>query len=106
MESYSNQDIMSISNLLFDEKVADMVEKNGYKFPDNLLKCIYTQNTFPLDQCRIDSILEAWEDEYELPPISVIRQSVNRFIVLNGRHRLAVAIMNGAEYINTNKFEL
>jgi hypothetical protein len=85
-----------VSDLLFDEKVADMVEKNGYTFPPKLFNCLYDQNTFHLDQKRLDSVMAGWE--IGLPPVSV-KENMGKYQVLNGRHRVAAAIMKGVDSI-------
>lgn len=87
MENKNNMITISMSELFFDEKVVDMVEKNGVVFPEYLLNNIYEQDTFPLDQTRLDSLLRA----KHVPLISVKRG--NKFIVLNGRHRICAAII-------------
>ena len=46
----SNLKEINISNLIFDEKVADMIEKNNCSFPTSLLNNLCELNTFKLDQ--------------------------------------------------------
>ena len=87
---------MLVSDLIFDEKVADMVEKNGCSFPHKLLSCLCYQETFPLDQKRLDSVMTGWK--IGLPPVSV-KYIMGRYHVLNGRHRLAATIVKGVDTI-------
>jgi hypothetical protein len=91
-----------VSDLLFDEKVADMVEKNGCTFPHKLLNCLYAQDTFHLDQKRLDSVMDGWKTG--LPPVSV-RKNMGKYQVLNGRHRVAVTIMKGVDSIPVSETE-
>ena len=93
--------IQPIHKLLFDEKIADMVEANGKEFPSNMVKCLYATDTFPLDQERLDNILEGWKDGEQFPPISVKKQTLDRYQVLNGRHRVCAAILKGDNYLST-----
>jgi hypothetical protein len=88
--------IIPLSLLLFDEKVADMVEANKKEFPDYLLNNIVCQDTFKLNQGRLDSILDGYNTS--LPAISVVRIS-GKFSVENGRHRVCATIMNGGTEI-------
>lgn len=90
---------ISISELCFDEKVIDMVEKNGIIFPEYLLNNTYEQDTFPLDQKRLNSLLHA----SHIPSISV--KKGRKFIVLNGRHRICAAIIKQEYFINVEVSE-
>jgi hypothetical protein len=92
-----------VSELLFDEKIADIIEKNGYNFPYKLFDCLYEQDTFPLDQIRLDSIINGWEKG--LPPVSVKKNNMGRYQLLNGRHRVAVTIMKSVDSIPASDIE-
>ena len=93
-----------LKNLLFDEKVADLVEKNGIKFPENFLKNImYVPDSFPLQQSRLNKILEKYHTSSFgahtssfgaiAEPIFIIKTLGNKYKVENGRHRIAAAIL-------------
>jgi hypothetical protein len=86
-----------ISNLLFDEKIADMVEKNGGTFSPRLFKCLYGSGTFHLEQKRLDRVISGWKTG--LPPVSVKKHTHGRFQVINGRHRVCATILNGADTV-------
>lgn len=90
-----------LTSLLFDEKIADMVEKNGGTFPPKLFNCLYAAETFHLDQKRLERIMTGWETG--LPPVSVKEQIGGKYQVLNGRHRLAATILNGVDTIPVTK---
>lgn len=82
-----------MSQLLFDEKVADMVEKNGNNFPTELINNLFAKESFHLEQDRLNSIMSGYK--IGLPPISVLPGIGNKYIVQNGRHRVAATILNG-----------
>jgi hypothetical protein len=89
--------MISLKQLRFDEKVADMVEANNSEFPSSLIDNIFSQDTFKLDQKRLNRILEGYDTS--LPPIQVTREIGGKFSVANGRHRLCATIMKGGTEI-------
>lgn len=93
--------LIHIKNLVFDEKIADIVEKNMGYFPENLLNCLVSKDTFKLDQKRLDNILII----SKLPPVTVIKIWGNRYDVINGRHRMCSFIMKNQMYIECNIVE-
>ena len=90
---------LKLAQLLFDEKVADMVEKNGKDFPSELLNNLFVNESFHLEQDRLNSVLAVYKTG--LPPISVSPGMGNKYIVQNGRHRVAATILNGEEKVPT-----
>lgn len=84
--------LLPITSLLFDERVADMVEENKINFPDSLSRNIYDAGTFKLDQSRLDRILSGYKTG--LPPIKVQKTLNGMYKVLNGRHRICAVIIN------------
>ena len=91
-----NSQEINISKLVFDEKVADMVEKNGCSFPAKLLNNLCELNTFKLDQNKLDAVLTS---QNKLRPIHVIEGLGGKYIVMNGRHRVCASIMNNLNTI-------
>ena len=64
--------LIPLSNLIFDERVADMVETNGMEFPETLLNNINAMDTFALVKKRLVRILCGYKTG--LPPIKVKKQ--------------------------------
>ena len=96
LNKMSNLKEINISNLIFDEKVADMIEKNNCSFPASYLNNLCELNTFKLDQNKLNSILKS---EKILYPIFVIKGLGDKYIVMNGRHRVCASIMNNHQTI-------
>lgn len=88
---------MMLRQLLFDERVADMVEKNGGKFPPSLMNNLFATESYPLDQERLDRVMSGYDSG--LPPISVEKGMGEKYVVQNGRHRVAATILRGDEII-------
>ena len=84
---------LTLTQLIFDEKVADMVEKNGKDFSPELLNNLFTSDSFHLNQDRLNNVLTGYYTG--LPPISVSPGMGNKYIVRNGRHRITATILNG-----------
>ena len=89
---------VSLSNLKFDEKVADMVKAQGAEFPVHLLNNIYVVDTFKLNQTRLDRIIHGYTSG--LPPIVVKKElGGDKYILLNGRHRVCATLLIGGSTI-------
>ena len=91
---------LPIDQLIFSERVADMVEANGHKFPDKFLNNIEDDGTFKLNQKRLNSIMVGYN--LGLPPVQVKEILGGKCIVLNGRHRVCATILNGGTIIPVN----
>lgn len=89
--------MLTLASIRFDEKIADMVEKQGHVFPSALMNSIYSTETFKLDQGRLTRILDGYKTG--LPPISVKKGLGDTFILVNGRHRICATIINGGDVI-------
>jgi hypothetical protein len=77
---------------MFDHNIVNMVKSQNKLFPSELNNNIINNNSFPLNQKRLDRILEGYYKG--LPPIrveEVIEKEL--FIVFNGRHRIAATII-------------
>lgn len=83
---------LALTQLIFDEKVADMVKKNGKDFPPELLNNLFESDSFHLDQDRLNNLLTGYNTG--LPAISVSPGMGNKYIVYNGRHRVTATILN------------
>jgi len=99
-ETYTN---ICISDLLFDEKVADMVEKHTATFPTKYFNNLCHMDTFPLTRSRLESVMKGYNDG--LPPISVISTIGDKYVVHNGRHRVTATILNNHITIPCNIIE-
>lgn len=84
--------IVSISDLLIDINIINMVKKRGHK-PGKYNVVI--NGTFPLTDDRLDSILRA----IVLPPIDIQKSKNGLYTILNGRHRVACNILQGKKDI-------
>lgn len=82
-----------LSKLFFDEKIANMVEKHGQIFPDELLPCLCEQPTFELCDNKLDNVDENL-------PITVVRSFADKYEVKNGRHRICSAILKNKKVIS------
>ena len=82
---------VKLEDLVIDEWVADILESYGTtvgKYHNNLMAF----DTFPLSEDRLDDVLVANLQHKALPPIRV-RKLHSKYIVLDGRHRIAAAIL-------------
>jgi hypothetical protein len=86
--------MLPISSLIIDERIADIVEKNHGSIK-KYEKSFQYMETFPLSQERLNLCMKIREP---LAPISVSK-SGSKYIVLNGRHRIACAILKGQSTI-------
>ena len=88
-------DFVNLEDLEIDERVAEMVEEYGRQVPMNYH--LYDCGTFPLNKERLERLLEL--NTEDLPPIYVKKTS-GYHKVLNGRHRIATAILNNQTSVN------
>lgn len=94
---YKKYTIIKISDLIFDEKVADMFEKySNHTFPKKYINNLYFVDSFKLDKHRLDSVIKGYYTG--LPPISV-EQVNDKYILLNGRHRVTATILKNEDTI-------
>ena len=89
--------IIPLSSLIFDEKVADMVDQNNVTFPNYLMNNISSYPTFKLDQTRLNRVLDGYN--IALPAIKVVRTLGGKYSVENGRHRVCATIIKGCDRI-------
>lgn len=82
---------IKLSDIRFDEKIADMVQANNAVFPSKLLNNLYAIDTFALTQERLDHILKGYDTG--LPPIYVEESFGSKYTLINGRHRLTATIL-------------
>ena len=94
---YEGLKFIELKKILFDEKVADMVESNNAVFPPELLNNIVATDSFPLSQQRLCRVLEGYD--IGLPPISVEKSLGDKYTLQNGRHRVTAAILRGDSII-------
>ena len=102
--SNTNIDIIPIDKIGISLEICDAV-----KFPNKNIDKDEILSMFPTDHLvrdipyplkRMDSIMEALNNDIPLPPISVTRNSNQSYYnILNGRHRMAGSIINGYKNI-------
>lgn len=101
--------LLPLEELIIDERIAEMIEKNNQVFPPELNNNLYDYGTVPLNQVRLDNILKGYKSSTSstsstssasfsglvpLPPIEIKYNSFNgKYEVLNGRHRICASIM-------------
>lgn len=83
---------MHITDLMFDERIADMIEKRNGCFPVALLRNLYSSGAFKLNDERLDRILEGYDSGAEIPPIN-IKKGFDTYTVVNGSHRICAALL-------------
>lgn len=88
---------LKLSRIIFDEKVADMVESLRYKFPNYLYNNLMDMNTFSLSDDRFNRVLKGYKEG--LPPIRVKKILGDKYMLIDGRHRVAVVIVLGGDSI-------
>ena len=93
-----NYTTVPLSDLLFSERVADMVEECKGTFPDSLFGNIFDDGLFKLNKKRLDSVMNGYNTG-ELPPISVMQTLGGKYKVLNGRHRVCATILMDGDTI-------
>ena len=93
---------IQLSDLCFDERVADMVEEYGAEFPSSLLNNIFSANTFKLDPKRLVSVMDGYDTG--LPPIAVKKVIGGKYQVLNGRHRVCATIIKNGDTVPVTLF--
>lgn len=102
----SNVDI----NIIPINKIGISLEiYDAVKFPDKSIDKDEVLSMFPTDPLvrdipyplkRMDSIMDALNNDIPLPPISVtINSNLSYYNILNGRHRMAGSIINGYKNI-------
>lgn len=89
---------MRVKDLIIDERVADSVEARGGNI-DKYINNFEAMGSFPLSDERLDSIIRAVREGVKLPPIDV-KKVGRKYLVINGRHRIAVCILLGCDEIS------
>lgn len=82
--------LIRLTDLRFDERIADMIDERKGVFPDNLLGNLYSTGAFKLNGDRLDSVLKGYSTG--LPPIQV-KKELGKYCVLNGRHRVCATVL-------------
>ena len=88
---------LKLSRIIFDEKIADMVESLGDKFPKDLYNNLLDMNTFSLSDDRFNRILKGYKEG--LPPVRVKKILGDKYMLIDGRHRMAAVIVLGGDSI-------
>lgn len=103
MSKMSDCNYINIGSLIFDEKIADIVESEGYNFPEKLLNNLLDSGSVPLNKDRLYSIMGMCMDS--IPPITVKKVLGEKYFVIDGRHRIASTIMNKGEVVPYKLYE-
>jgi len=82
---------LKLSDIIFDEKVCDMVESLETKLPTYLYNNLVDMNTFSLSDDRFDSVLRGYKEG--LPPVRVQKILGGKYMLIDGRHRMAAVIV-------------
>ena len=88
---------LKLSRIIFDEKIADMVESLGYKFPKDLYNNLLDMNTFSLSDDRFNRVLKGYKEG--LPPVRVKKILGDKYMLIDGRHRMVAVIVLGGDSI-------
>ena len=88
---------LKLSCIIFDEKIADMIESLGKKVPDYLCNNLYDMDTFPLSDERFDLVLKGYKEG--LPPVKVKKIVGGKYMLIDGRHRMTAVIVSGGDSI-------
>lgn len=88
---------LKLSRIIFDEKIADIVESLGYKFPNYLYNNLLDMNTFSLSDDRFNRVLKGYKEG--LPPVRVKKILGDKYMLIDGRHRMAAVIVLGGDSI-------
>lgn len=88
---------LKLSRIIFDEKIADMVESLGDKFPNYLYNNLLDMNTFSLSDDRFNRVLKGYKEG--LPPVRVKKILGDKYMLIDGRHRMTAVIVLGGDSI-------
>ena len=89
--------IVLLSDIIFGEKIIDMVDTYGIIIQQELINNFYDDGTFNLNKKRLENIFSGWD--IGLPAIIVKKNLVGKYEVINGRHRLCACIILGSNSI-------
>ena len=84
---------LKLSRIIFDEKIADMVESLGDNFPKDLYNNLLDMNTFSLSDDRINRVLKGYKEG--LQPVRVKKILGDKYMLIDGRHRMVAVIVLG-----------
>ena len=88
---------LKLSDIIFDEKIADMIERLGNEFPKYLYNNLIDMNTFSLSYDRFNRVLTGYKEG--LPPVRVKKILGDKYMLIDGRHRMAAVIVFGGDSI-------
>ena len=85
---------LQLSRIIFDEKIADMVENLGKTVPKTLSNNFVDMNTFSLSEERLNRVFSGYKTG--LPPVKVKKILGDKYMMIDGRHRTtAVIVLKG-----------
>ena len=88
---------LKLSCIIFDVKIADMIKSLGKNVPEYLYNNLIDMNTFPLSQNRFDNLMKSYKKG--LPPIRVKKILGDKYMLIDGRHRMTAVIVAGGDSI-------
>lgn len=88
---------IKVSSIIFDENIADMIEKLEKPFPKCLNNNLLDMGTFELDDGKVKKVLEGYKKG--LPPVKVKKTLGDKYILIDGRHRMSAVIVSGGDTI-------
>lgn len=88
---------LKLSCIIFDEKIADMIESLGDNLPEYLYNNLIDMNTFSLSDDRFNSVLKGYKEG--LPPVRVKKILGDKYMLIDGRHRMTAVIILGGDSI-------
>jgi len=95
---------LKLSRIIFDEKIIEMIESLGHNFPKDLCNNFLDMNTFPLSDERFKRVLSGYKEG--LPPIRVKKILGDKYMLMDGRHRMAAVISRGGYSIPCKIIEI
>jgi len=97
----TNVILVDITDIYIDENIKKYLIENDYNSFDKF-SVISNSNTFPLNNDKIYKIKKGFKEDKFFLPISVSPPAKNKYIILNGRHRLICSILHGYTKIYIN----
>ncbi len=91
-----------LKNIILDKSTIVWLKQNCSDMVRNLKPKSLPGFTTPLQQRKIDSISESYENQTALPPVSLKKyKNTPYFEIMDGRHRVSMAICKGKDKINS-----
>lgn len=86
---------IELKDLLFDERVADLLESFGTEFPSSLENNLFDDSKHSMDYPYLSSILDRYDDG-SLTAVKVEKVWGDRYKVVKGKYKVCASILKGA----------